>query len=222
MAISLEAETSASSASSATPPPPYLPALATALHDQAQASAQGHKVTDLTALKAFVSLSKTHPEHLSIPLALDAALAFPTSVKALTPAFTQLLSRRSEITSFLNTLSCDSATLRPTARLLHALLRLPWAPLIQERRESIIQALSKDYKGGDIAAKAEVLSLVHALGGVQVERGGALFQNQSLAQDYANFSGAKVGQDELALLRSLHDEEASDDPVSETLLRGHG
>lgn len=196
--------------------PPYLAALTRGLESVAHDKlATPVFKTPAAPLNALLALSRTHPASVTIPLALSAAVAYPNNPGALSAIFAQLLATsRTAIDTLVSTLTVTPQTLYPTARLLHALLRLPWAPVLLEHRAHLLAVLEEAYPSGDLRSKAETLSLVHALGGVATEAGEKPFHSQTLAQDYGVFQGVKLGDEERGVLQSLAAEEEYDDPVS--------
>ncbi|CAK9784332.1 hypothetical protein CC85DRAFT_327604 [Cutaneotrichosporon oleaginosum] len=222
-------------------PRALLPPLALALRTLARARLSDNPPpVPLAPLHAFTSLAAEDPAAIPLQTLTDALLAYPSEVGALSPALSSLLKEReaelaamiasapSAITSLPSSSHSPtdpSLPLLTTARLLHALLRLPAAHIVLAHAPDLVPALVTAYQSANIRAKAETLTLLRVLlenserlrALLPPARTGTPLVDQNVTADLALFSTQKPGEAAEAL-RALHDDERRDDPRLQPLL----
>lgn len=178
----------------------------------------------LGPLHAFSALCAESPDSVSLPLACDALLSYPSAVCVLSPAVSHLKLDWDGLLSALPSRVGAPGGVR-AVRLAHSLLRLRSTEnAVVKHSQALVRALSKAYPGADTRTKGEMLVLARALVGKDHElrrllenegpRGVPLL-NQSMGRDYSDLfeSHRALGDAESAATRGAHDEEHATDPV---------
>lgn len=178
----------------------------------------------LGPLHAFSALCSESPDSVSLELACDALLSYPSAVCVLDPAISHLKLDWDGLLAALPSHVGAPGGVR-AVRLAHSLLRLRSTEnAVVKHSQALVRALAKAYPGADTRTKGEMLVLARALAGKDHElrrllenegpRGVPLL-NQSMGRDYSDLfeSHRALGDAEAAATRGAHDEEHGTDPV---------